>query len=73
MTVLQVPAIDFAIPGIRVQVAEWMEASLVFGPGDLRGQPYRLDDEKRGLPWRLCEVQPKGHPQAGRVASAGLP
>jgi phage terminase large subunit-like protein len=43
-----------------------MEASLVFGPGDLRGQPYRLDDEKRRLIWRIYEVYPREHPHAGR-------
>jgi hypothetical protein len=38
----------------------------VFGPGDLRGQPAKLDDEKRGLIYRMYEVFPKGHAQAGR-------
>ena len=43
-----------------------MEDALIFGPGDLRGQPYRLDDEKRALIYRMYEVFPKDHPQAGR-------
>lgn len=43
-----------------------MESALVFGPGDLRGEPYRLDDEKRRLVWRMYEVYPKDHPNAGR-------
>jgi hypothetical protein len=43
-----------------------MEENLVHGPGDLRGQPYRLDDEKKALLARAYEVYPKKHPQAGR-------
>jgi hypothetical protein len=38
----------------------------VFGPGDLRGEPAVLDAEKRGLIYRMYEVYPKGHEQAGR-------
>lgn len=36
------------------------------GPGDLRGEPYRLDAEKRALIYSWYEVYPKGHPRAGR-------
>jgi hypothetical protein len=43
-----------------------MESALVFGPGDLRGQPYRLSDEARRIVWRIYEVYPRDHPQAGR-------
>ncbi len=39
--------------------------SLAFGPGDCVGEPYRLDDEKRRV-WRLYEVYPRDHSQAGR-------
>lgn len=53
-------------PSLGGQVCDWIEANLVFGPGDLRGEPAVLDDEKRALVWRLYEVYPKGHPQAGR-------
>ena len=38
----------------------------MFGPGDLRGMPAVLDDEKRALIWSMYEVFPKGHKQAGR-------
>jgi hypothetical protein len=47
-------------------VCAFIEAYLVHGPGDLRGQPARLDGEKRGLVYRMYEVYPQGHPQAGR-------
>lgn len=62
-----VPAPDAEpFPTLGPQVAAWMEESLVFGPGDVRGEPYRLDEEKLGVLYRLYEVFPKGHPQAGR-------
>lgn len=53
-------------PTLGPQVARWMERSLIFGPGDLRGEPYRLDVEKRALLYRMYQVFPQGHPQAGR-------
>lgn len=53
-------------PSLGAQVCQWIEENLVYGPGDLRGLPAKLDDEKRWLVWRLYEVFPKKHPQAGR-------
>lgn len=53
-------------PTLGPQVCDWIEENLVFGPGDLRGEPAFLDDEKRALIWRMYEVYPKGHPQEGR-------
>lgn len=53
-------------PTLGPQVCAFIEAYLVHGPGDLRGRPARLDDEKRGLLYRAYEVYPPGHPQAGR-------
>lgn len=67
MALLMVPPIDAEpYPSLGGQVCEFIETYLVFGPGDLRGQPARLDDEKRALIWRMYEVYPQGHPQAGR-------
>lgn len=67
MTILMCPALDKRPwPTLGIQVAAWMEAYLVHGPGDLRGRPYQLDDEKRGLIARAYEVHPKDSPQAGR-------
>lgn len=43
-----------------------MHQNLVFGPGDLRGEPLQLDIEKQGFIWRFYELFPKGHPQEGR-------
>jgi hypothetical protein len=66
MTVLMVPPITDEWPTLGPQVCDFIEGYLVFGPGDLRGQPARLDDEKRALVYRMYEVYPQGHPQAGR-------
>lgn len=67
MTVLEVPSPDrYPWPSLGAEVCDWMESHLVFGPGDLRGEPYRLDDEWRRLIWRAYEVHPHGSPNQGR-------
>jgi hypothetical protein len=69
MAVLMVPRLDppgEEFPTLGPQVVDFMEDFLVFGPGDVRGQPYRLDDEKRAVIYRLYEVYPQDHPRAGR-------
>lgn len=58
-------------PTLGPQVCQWIETHLVHGPGDLRGMPARLDDEKRGLLYSMYEVHPekigkKANPLAGR-------
>jgi phage terminase large subunit-like protein len=66
MSVLMVPRDEKAYPSLGGQVCAWIEENLVYGPGDLRGQPVHLDQEKRALVYRMYEVFPQGHPQAGR-------
>lgn len=67
MSTLVVPPIEETpYPTLGPQVAAFIEAYLVHGPGDLRSQPARLDQEKRALLYRMYEVYPQGHPQAGR-------
>ncbi len=67
MSVLVVPSLDEKPwPTLGPQVCEFIESYLTFGPGDLRGQPAVLDAEKRALIYRMYEVYPQGHPQAGR-------
>jgi len=67
MTVLMVPDDGDAYwPSLGPQVCEWIESNLVFGPGDLRGEPAVIDDEKRGLIYRMYEVFPEDHPNVGR-------
>ena len=65
--ILMVPANDNPpYPTLGLQVADWIERNLVFGPGDLRGLPARLDVEKRALLARIYEIYPQGHSNAGR-------
>lgn len=64
--ILTVPQDKIAFPSLGQGVCDFIEDYLVFGSGDLRGQPYILDAEKRGLIWRMYEIFPKGHPQEGR-------
>lgn len=66
--ILSIPAMDDGAmyPSLGAEVCDFIEQNLVFGPGDLRGQPAVLDEEKRALVWRMYEVYPQGHEQAGR-------
>src|SRR5262245_36099878 len=67
MTVLMVPALDSRRwPTLGPLVCDWIERNLVFGPGDKRGEQAVIDDEKRGLIYRMYELFPKGHPKEGR-------
>jgi hypothetical protein len=62
-----VPKNDGVIyPSLGQLVCDFIEENLVFGPGDLRGQPAVLDGEKRALIWRIYELFPQGHENAGR-------
>ena len=62
MTVLRVPALSTYrnAPTLGFQVAYWMQAHLVHGPGDVRGRPYRLDREKIGILAGLYSLLPEG-------------
>ena len=64
--ILTVPVDRELFPTLGPQVCEFIERMLVFGPGDLRGQPAVLDDEKRALVYRMYEIYPQKHPLAGR-------
>ena len=48
--------------------ADWsiLRPAVVYGPGDLRGEPYRLSDEQRALLYSLYEVYPDDAETAGR-------
>jgi hypothetical protein len=64
---LIVPAIeDELYPTLGGQVCDFLEERAVFGPGDLKGQPLKLDDDRRFILHRAYEVWPKGHPREGR-------
>jgi hypothetical protein len=64
--ILTVPHDETLHPTLGPQVCDFIEQNLVFGPGDLRGQPAVLDDEKLALIYRMYEVHPQGHALAGR-------
>jgi hypothetical protein len=67
MSVLSVPELESKPwPTLGPLVCQFIVEQLVHGPGDLRGMPAILDDEKRGLIYRMYEVYPKRHAQAGR-------
>ena len=67
MTTLIVPAPDLEPwPTLGPGVCDFLQTYGVHGPGDLRGKPIRLDEEKRALIYRAYEVYPQDHPQAGR-------
>jgi phage terminase large subunit-like protein len=64
--ILMVPQDAALFPTLGPQVCDFMQQNLIFGPGDLRGQPLVLDHERRFLIYRMYEVFPKGHRLAGR-------
>lgn len=67
MSVLIVPDLDEEPwPTLGPQVADLIEECAIFGPGSLKGQPARLDAEKRAALYRMYEVYPQGHRFAGR-------
>lgn len=49
-------------PTLGPYVVRWMESNLVYGPGDLQGQPYRVAPFLKRFIYRLYEY----HPQTGR-------
>ncbi len=65
--ILVVPSLDEPDwPTLGPQVCAWMEKNLVFGPGDLLGEPAKLDDEKRAFLYRAYQIWPEGSERAGR-------
>jgi hypothetical protein len=67
VALLVVPSLDEAPwPTLGGQVCDFLEERSIFGPGSLKGEPYRIDDEFRAQVYRAYEVYPKGHPWAGR-------
>lgn len=67
MTTLLWPPMDpEPWPTLGPQIVARIEATLVFGPGDLRGEPAKVDEEKAALIYRAYEVYPRGHQFEGR-------
>lgn len=64
---LIVPAIeDELFPTLGGQVCDFLEERACFGPGDLKGQPLKLDEDRRFILHRAYEVWPQGHNREGR-------
>jgi hypothetical protein len=67
VAVLIVPPLDEEPwPTLGPQIEAFLNERAVFGPGSLKGEPARLDPEKRAALYRAYEVYPRGHPMAGR-------
>jgi hypothetical protein len=66
VVILTVPAYDGEWPTLGFHVVDWMREMLVHGPGDIKGEPLRLSDEKVGEILRMYEIYPPGHELAGR-------
>lgn len=67
MTTFIVPPFDEdPWPSLGGQVCDLIEERAVFGPGSLKGQPARIDGEKRAAIWKAYELYPRDHPLAGR-------
>lgn len=67
MATLIVPPLDETPwPTLGPQVCDWIEEHLVYGPGDLKGQPYQVEPEFRAQLYRAYEVFPRGHKREGR-------
>ncbi len=67
MSILTVPVDDGAeYPTLGPLVVDWMHRNLVFGPGDLLGDPLILSGEQQAFIWRFYELMPQGHLEAGR-------
>lgn len=67
MATLIVPALDETPwPTLGPDICDWIEENLTYGPGDLRGQPYRIEDEFRAIIYRSYEVGPQGMKGEGR-------
>jgi hypothetical protein len=52
------PEVPGEYPTLGFQVIDWIEAYLVHGPGDVQGQPVRLDDELARFLLRCYRLNP---------------
>jgi hypothetical protein len=58
MILMYPPADEVLWPTLGPQVCAFIEAELCHGPGDLMGQPVKLNDEQKAWIYRLYEVHP---------------
>ncbi|WP_216867966.1 terminase large subunit [Mycolicibacterium goodii] len=60
------PVEDELYPTLGGQVCDFLQERACFGPGDLKGKPLVLDEDRRFIIHRAYEVWPQGHPREGR-------
>lgn len=60
------PDEEEAWPTLGHLLVAWLEAYAVYGPGDLSGDPYVVEETFAAWLHRAYQVFPRGHPRAGR-------
>lgn len=60
-------------PTLGPYVVRWMEANLVYGPGDLQGKPYKVAPFLKRFIYRLYEYDPETGRRIVRRALLGVP
>lgn len=65
-TLIVPPRDETPWPSLGPLVVDWIEDNLVFGPGDLLGEPAKVDRETRAIIRRAYEIYPRGHAFEGR-------
>ncbi|OCB09239.1 terminase [Mycolicibacterium porcinum] len=64
---LIVPPIEQELyPTLGGQICDFLQERACFGPGDLKGKPLVLDEDRKFIIHRAYEVWPQGHPREGR-------
>lgn len=53
-------------PTLGPAICDLIEERAVFGPGSLKGEPAKLDKEKRAIIYKAYELYPQGHELAGK-------
>lgn len=67
MALLVVPPNDVEPwPSLGAELCEFIEETVIYGPGSLKGQPYKIDPQFRAFLYRAYELYPRGHAQEGR-------
>ncbi|MBU8830841.1 terminase [Mycolicibacterium goodii] len=66
MDMIVPPVEDELYPTLGGQVCDFLQERACFGPGDLKGKPLVLDEDRRFIIHRAYEVWPQGHPREGR-------
>jgi hypothetical protein len=67
MSTLVVPPLDGEPwPTLGRQVCDFIEEYGRYGPGELKGERYKITTDFRGFLYRAYEVYPRGHRLAGR-------